>query len=147
MSLTRTGVVSIATVAVVVPSEVVSVSVVSSFFLQAASVPARISAVARATTRVFVRIIGGFPLGFGNSELQAGMDQVRIGNLVGVGGVDFFPLARIAVEVLGDLAQTVARLDDITGSAARSRRGASARHVGKVGRASGAGRTTCGGSA
>ena len=54
------GVVSIATVAVVVPSDVVSVSVVSSFFLHAASVPARISAVARATTRVLVRIICEF---------------------------------------------------------------------------------------
>jgi len=46
------------------------------------------------------------------------MDQVRVGNLVAVGGVDFFPLRGIAVEVLGDLAQIVARLDDVGKSAA-----------------------------
>src|SRR5258705_11823110 len=60
-----------------------------------------------------------------NGELQTGVDQVRIRNLVGVGSVDFFPLGGIAVEMLGDLAEVVPRLDHVGGSAARRGRGAS----------------------
>src|SRR6476659_538641 len=123
MSLTRTGAVSIATVAVVVPSDVVSVSVVSSFFLHAARAASMNRALAIVATRGFVPIMGRISsLCVGDGELQSGMDQVWIWNLVGVGGVNLLPLAGIAVELLGDLAQVVAALYGVGRSPCRGGR-------------------------
>src|SRR6266576_843816 len=130
MSLTRIGAVSTATVAVVVPSDVVSVKVVSFFLLHAASAANRSSALAKAPTRVIVRVIGFISsLGVGNRELQTGMDEIRVRNLVAVGGVNFFPFAWIAVELLSDLAQVVASSDDVGLPSGRGSRRATGCHV------------------
>src|SRR6266702_3959628 len=98
MSLTRIGVVYMATVAVVVPNDVVSVRVPSFFLLQAASAPNKNSALARAVTRAVVGIMGRISsLCVGDRKLQTRMDQVWIRNLVAVRGVNFFPFAWVAV--------------------------------------------------
>src|SRR4026208_399930 len=60
----------------------------------------------------------------GNGELLTRIDQVGIRDFVAVRHVNFFPLAGIAVDLLGDLAQAVAFLDGIAFSASQSRRAA-----------------------
>src|SRR3982751_5087096 len=107
MSLTLSGVVSMETVAVCVPSAVVSTTLPSSFLPQAASATKKMSELASAAARVLVRIEGS-PSGFRNRELQSGVYEVRIGNPVGIRCVDLFPLTRIAIKVFGDFAETIA---------------------------------------
>src|SRR2546423_485991 len=131
MSLTLIGVVSTETVAVCVPSAVVSTTFPSSFLPHAASATKKISELASAAARVLVRIEGS-PSGFRNGELQSGMYQVRVGNPVGIRCVDLLPLSRIAVKVFGDFAETVAFFYSIVLPAGWRRSRAAGVDVGEV---------------
>src|SRR5438105_12265212 len=67
-----------------------------------------------------------------NGELQARTNQIGIRNLVSVSGVNLLPLARVAVELLGDLAEVVALLDGVGRRPGRSRRRSPGVDVGEV---------------
>src|SRR5437868_14724206 len=122
MSLTRIGVVSTDTVAVCVPAAVVSTSAPEFFLPHAADALEKTSVLTRAANRVLVVMASS---GVWDSELQSGMNQIRIGNLVCVGGVDLLPLPRVAVNLFGDFAEAVAFLDGVSRTAdRRSRRAA-----------------------
>src|SRR2546423_4574565 len=70
--------------------------------------------------------------GFRNGELQSGVYEVRIGNLVGIRCVDLFPLCRIPVKVFGDFAETVACFYSVGLAAGRSRSRAASVDVGEI---------------
>src|SRR4051794_15537544 len=130
MSLTRIGVVSTDTVAVCIPAAVVSTTAPSFFLLHAASAAENITAPATATARIVGLMV--VASGVGNCQLQSGVDQVRVGNLVGVCGVDLLPLRGIAVELFGDLAEVVAFLDRVRLVAGGRSRRMTGAHVGEV---------------
>src|SRR5206468_1153711 len=131
MSLTRIGVVSTDTVAVCVPTAVVSMTLPSFFLLHAASATENTSALTRAAARAVVRI-NSLLSDFWNGELQSGVDEIRIGNLVGVCSVNLLPFPGVAVEVPGDLAEAVAALDGVGLLARWSGSRAAASYVGEI---------------
>src|ERR1051325_8865393 len=133
MSLTLIGVVSTETVAVCVPIAVVSTTFPSSFLPHAASATKKSSELASAAARVLVRI-EGWPSGRRNCELQSGVNEIRIGNLVRIRCVDLLPLSRIAVKVLGDFAEAIASFYSVRLAAGRSRSRAAGVDVGEVAR-------------
>ena len=60
------------------------------------------------------------------------MNQVGIRNFVGVGRMNLFPFAGVTVELLGNLAQTIALLDGVRYPRAGRSRRTSASDIGEV---------------